>query len=151
VAAGAIGYYQFYVPSRYLPQGKFASLAVIPFECLCPDMDGEGFSRGLNEVLAAELSKLGGVQVISPGTVDRYRRRGVSMALMGRVLGLEVLVEGTVQKLGERLRITARLVDVHTGRVVWAETYDRPANDPGEAQRAVGEDVAAQAGKRLSR
>src|SRR5271157_1635477 len=117
----ALVYYQFYVPSRYLPGGS-AGLAVVPFECLCPGMDGAGFSRGFNEVLVADLSKLSGVQVISPSTVRRHQRMGVSMGLMGRLLGLEVLVEGTVQKLGERLRITARLVDVHTGRVIWAET-----------------------------
>lgn len=151
LAVGAFVYYQFYVPSRYLPKGnRSASLAVVPFECLCPGMDGEGFSQGFNEVLVADLSKLSGVQVISPSTVRRHQRMGVSMGLMGRLLGLEVLIEGTVQKLDERLRITARLVDVHTGRVIWAETYDERADDPGGAQEAVGRRVAAEAGKRLS-
>jgi TolB-like protein len=148
--AGAFVYYQFYVPSRYLPKGnRFASLAVVPFECLCPGMDGGRFSQGFNEVLVADLSKLSGVQVISPSTVRRHQRMGVSMGLMGRLLGLEVLVEGTVQKLDERLRITARLVDVHTGRVIWAETYDERADDPGGAQEAVGRAVTAEIGKRL--
>jgi len=151
LAAGAFVYYQFYVPSRYLPRGnRSASLAVVPFECLCPGMDGDRFSQGFNEVLVADLSKLSGVQVISPSTVRRYQRVRVSMALMGRLLGLEVLIEGTVQKLGERLRTTARLVDVHTGRVIWAETYDERVDDPGAAQEAVGRAVAAEVGKRLS-
>src|ERR1039457_3868520 len=133
LAAGAFVYYQFYVPSRYLPKGnRSASLAVVPFECLCPGMDGESFSQGFNEVLVADLSKLSGVQVIAPSTVRRHQRMGVSMGLMGRLLGLQVLSEGMVQKLDERLRITARLVDVHTGRVIWAETYDERADDPGE-------------------
>jgi DNA-binding winged helix-turn-helix (wHTH) protein/TolB-like protein len=151
LAAGAFVYYQFYVPSRYLPKGNgSASLAVVPFECLCPGMDGDRFSRGFNEVVVADLSKLNGVQVISPSTVRRYQRARVSMAMMGRLLGLEVLIEGTVQKLDERLRITARLVDVHTGRVIWSETYDERADDPGGAQEAVGRAVAAEVGKRLS-
>jgi TolB-like protein len=55
-----------------------------------------------------------------------------------------------VQKLGERLRFTARLVDVHTGRVIWSESYDERADDPGRAQDAVGRAVAAEVGKRLS-
>ena len=151
LAAGAFVYYQFYVPSRYLPKGnRSASLAVVPFECLCPGMDGESFSQGFNEVLVADLSKLSGVQVIAPSTVRRHQRMGVSMGLMGRLLGLQVLIEGTVQKLDGRLRITARLVDVHTGRVIWAETYDERADDPGGAQEAVGRAVAAEVGKRLS-
>ena len=89
LAAGAFVYYQFYVPSRYLPKGnRSASLAVVPFECLCPGMDGESFSQGFNEVLVADLSKLSGVQVIAPSTVRRHQRMGVSMGLMGRLLGL---------------------------------------------------------------
>jgi adenylate cyclase len=63
---------------------------------------------------------------------------------------LDVLVEGTVQKLDQRLRITARLVDVHTGRLVWAETYDARSDDPGAAQEVVAQAVAAEVGKRLS-
>jgi DNA-binding winged helix-turn-helix (wHTH) protein/TolB-like protein len=150
LVAGVV-YYQFYVSSRYLPKGGMsASLAVVPFECLCPGMDGDGFSRGFNEVLVADLSKLNGVQVISPSTVRRHQRMGVSMGLMGRLLGLEVLVEGTVQRLNERLRITARLVDVHTGRLIWAQTYDERADDPAGAQEVVAHAVAAEAGTRLT-
>jgi len=65
--------------------------------------------------------------VVSPSTVRRHQWLGISMGLMGRLLGLEVLVEGTVQQLGERLIVTARLVDVHTGKLIWAENYDYPA------------------------
>ncbi len=148
--AGAFVYYQFYVPSRYLPQGsRTAGLAVVPFECLCPGMDGGSFSQGFDEVLVADLSKLAGVQVVSQGTVRRHQRMGVSMGLMGRLLGLDVLIEGTIQKLDERLRITANLVDVHTGRVIWAETYDHRADDPGGAEEAVGRAVTAEVGKCL--
>ncbi len=150
LAAGLLIWYQFYVPSRYLSnRNGSVGLAVVPFECLCPGMDRDSFSEGFNEVLVAEMSKLRGVQVVSPSTVRRHKRLGVSMGLMGRLLGLEVLVEGSVQKLDERLRITARLVDVHTGRLIWAQTYDERANDPGAAQEAVGRAVAAEVGKRL--
>jgi TolB-like protein len=69
---------------------------------------------------------------------------------MGRLLGLDVLVEGTVQASGDQLRITTRLVDVRTGKVIWAETDDQRTGDPGEAQRAVASAVAAEVGKRLS-
>jgi DNA-binding winged helix-turn-helix (wHTH) protein/TolB-like protein len=148
---GAFVYWQFYVPSRFLPtEGTFASLAVAPFECLCPGVDGAALSQGFNEVLVSDLSKLNGVHVVSPGTVQRYQRAGISMPMMGRILGVEVLVEGTIQQMGERLRILVRLVDVHSGKLVWAETYEEEASDPGAAQRAIARAVVPEVGKRLA-
>lgn len=150
VAAGVLVYYQFYVSSRYLPISGGASLAVVPFTCLCPGMDGDRFAEGFSDVLVADLSKLSGVQVLSPSTVKRHQRVGVSMGLMGRLLGLDVLVEGTVQKLDKQLRIAVRLVDVHTGRVIWAENYDRAADDRGKAQTTAAHAITAEIGSRLT-
>jgi len=149
-AAAALIYYQFYVPSRYLPGGAMpASLAVIPFPCLCAGMDGDAFSQGLNEVLVADLAKLNAVQVVSPNTVRRHQQLGVSTGLMARLLDVAVLVEGTVQKREGGLRVTARLVDVHTGRLIWAETYDEPADPPGAAQDRLAQTIAREVGQRL--
>jgi DNA-binding winged helix-turn-helix (wHTH) protein/TolB-like protein len=151
VTLGGIIYWQFYVPSRYLPRGPgIASLAVVPFESLTYELDRSAFSRGLSDLLVADLSKLERVQVISPSTVRRYTWLGISTGFMGRLLGLEVLVEGTVQKVGERLTITARLVDVHTGRLIWAENYDYPAADLGQIQTEAAREVAAQVGAHLA-
>ena len=148
---GGVVYWQFYTPSRYLPQGPgIASLAVVPFESLTPEMDRSAVSRGLSDLLVADLSKLEGVQVVSPSTVRRHQRLGISMGLMGRLLGLEVLVEGTVQKVGERFIITARLVDVHTGKLIWAENYDYAAADWGQMQAEAATKVAAQVGAHLA-
>ena len=151
VALGGIVYWQFYVPSRYLPRGAgIASLAVVPFESLTPELDRSAVSRGLSDLLVADLSKLDRVQVISPSTVRRYTWLGISTGFMGRLLGLQVLVEGTVQKVGERLTITARLVDVHTGKLIWAENYDYPAADLGQIQTEAAREVAAQVGAHLA-
>lgn len=151
LAAGAFVYWQFYTPSRFLPgRGGFADLAVVPFESLSPGLDGAAFAPGLSELLVADLSKLDGVHVVSPSTVRRHQRLKISMGLMGRLLGLEVLVEGTVQQLGERLRITARLVDVHTGKLIWADSYDYPAADFGQVQGQVARAIAAQVGAHLA-
>jgi DNA-binding winged helix-turn-helix (wHTH) protein/TolB-like protein len=151
VALGGVAYWQFYTPSRFLPQGSgIASLAVVPFESLSYELDRSAFSRGLSDLLVADLSKLDGVQVISPSTVRRYTWLGISTGLMGRLLGLEVLVEGTAQKVGARLIITARLVDVHTGRLIWAEHYDYPAADLGQIQAEAAREVAAQVGAHLA-
>jgi DNA-binding winged helix-turn-helix (wHTH) protein/TolB-like protein len=151
VALGGIVYWQFYVPSRYLPQGPgIVSLAVVPFESLPPDLDRSAVSRGLSDLLVADLSKLEGVQVLSPSTVRRYTWLGISTGFMGRLLGLEVLVEGTVQKVGERLTITARLVDVHTGKLIWAESYDYPAAEWAQLQAEAARKVATQVGAHLA-
>ncbi|MGB7723901.1 MAG: hypothetical protein WBL65_28630, partial [Bryobacteraceae bacterium] len=150
-ALGGIVYWQFYVPSRYLPRGPgIASLAVVPFESLTDELDRSAFSPGLSDLLVADLSKLDRVQVISPSTVRRYTWLGISTGFMGRLLGLEVLVEGTVQKVGERVKVTARLVDVHTGRLIWADTYDYPAADLGQIQTEAAREVAAQVGAHLA-
>jgi len=100
---GGIVYWQFYAPSRYLPRVEgAASVAVIPFECLTPDLERAGFSEGFTEALVGEIAKLKSAQVISPSTVRRYRRVGIPTAVMARVLGLHVIVEGTAQTLGHK-------------------------------------------------
>jgi DNA-binding winged helix-turn-helix (wHTH) protein/TolB-like protein len=148
VAAGLI-WWQFYLPSRFVPSGQWARIATVPFACDCAGMDAEGFTRGLNEVLLAELTRVPGVQAISPSTVERYRRVGVSMALMGRLLAVDVLVEGTVQRLGEQIRVTARASDVHTGRVIWSGVVDQSASDLASAQQNVARAVASEAAHQL--
>jgi DNA-binding winged helix-turn-helix (wHTH) protein/TolB-like protein len=148
--AGLI-YWQFYVPSRFLKRGPgIAALAVVPFESLTAGLSPSGFAQGFTDSLVANLSKIDAVQVVSPSTVRRHQWVGISMGLMGRLLGLEVLVEGTVRKVGDRLRITARLVDVHTGKVIWSDTYDRPAGDPGQVESDVAAEVATQVGAHLA-
>ena len=156
VAAGALLvlailiYWQFYVPSRYLKAQGGASLAVVPFECLTSDLDRASFSQGLTELLVADLSKLDWLRVVAPSTVRRHQALRLSMGLMGRLLGLDVLVEGTAQKIGDGLRITARLVDVHTGKLIWAESYDYPGSDLGQIQTNAARTISAQVGAHLA-
>ena len=146
-AMGALIYWQFYRPSRYLPrQGRSASLAVVSFDCLSRDLDREGFCRGFTENLVSQITKLDSVQVISPSTVDRYRQLRIPTAFMSRLLGLEVVVEGTAQKVGPRVRVSVRLTDVHSGRLIWADGYDLAAGEDGAAVRG----IADQIGRRLS-
>ena len=148
--AGLI-YWQFYVPSRFLRHRPgIAALAVVPFEPLTGDMTRSGFAQGITDSLVSGISKLDSVQVVSPSTVRRHQRAGISMGLMGRLLGLDVLLEGSVRQTGDRLHINARLVDVHTGKVIWSEAYDRPAVDPGEVESQIAAEVAAQVGAHLA-
>ena len=138
--------WQFYSPSRYLPRGagEYAELAVVPLESLSPELDRAEFSEGFNGILAAEVSKLGAVHVISPSTVRHYQRSQIPVAVMARLLNLHAVLEGTVQKLGDELRVTVRLSDVHSGKLIWAESYDRPAADLGAVQRELAVTIAAE-------
>ena len=147
---GGVVYWQFYWPSRYLPRVEgAASLAVIPFECLTPDLERAAFSEGFTEALVGEIGKLKSAQVISPGTVQRYRRLGIPTAVMARLLGLHVIVEGTAQTFGPQIRLSVRLTDVHSGKLIWAEGYDVAA-DSSQAEVMVARAVAAEIGRRLS-
>ena len=148
---GAIVYWQFYSPSRFLPRvGAAASVAVIPFECLSPDLERAAFSEGFTEALAGEIAKLKFVQVTSPNTVQRYRRLRIPTAVMTRLLGLHVVLEGTAQTFGPQVRVSVRLTDVHSGKLIWANGYDVPTAEMNRAEVTTARDVAEQIGRRLS-
>jgi len=147
----AVVYWQFYRPSRFLSAGDgIANIAVIPFECLSPELDCGAFPHGLNDLLVADLAKTDGVHVLSPSTVRSYQRGRLSMPFMARLLGMDVMVDGTVQRAGERVRVTARLVDVHSAKLVWSDSYEYPAQQLAEAQELAARDIAAQVGAHLA-
>lgn len=151
-ALACLVYWQFYRPSRFLGGGqRLASLAVIPLETLSPEWESVALARGLSERLVVELAKPEKTYVVSPGTVRRYQWVGISPAMMGRMLGLDVLVEGAVQRAGGRVNVSARLVDVHSGTMIWAENFDRPSEGAAEAQTEMARLIAAQIGARLAR
>jgi DNA-binding winged helix-turn-helix (wHTH) protein/TolB-like protein len=144
-------YWQFYRPSRYLSSGEhIASIAVVPFECLSPELDCNAFPHGMTDLLVAHLSNLEDVHVLSPSTVTRYQNARLSTAFMARILGLDVMLEGTVQRTGDRVRITARLVDVHSAKLVWSDSYDYPVQQLAEAQDRAARDIVAQVGSHLA-
>lgn len=146
-----ITYWQFYRSSRYFPAlSGTASIAVLPFDRLNAGLDPEIFGRGLSDALATELSKLGRFQVLSPSTVRRYRRIGVPVAFMSRLLGLDAVIEGTAQRFGTMARISIRLSDAHSGKMIWAESYDVAADDPGVVEMTVARAAATQIGTRLA-
>ena len=147
----AVVYWQFYRPSRYLSSGgQIASIAVAPFECLSPELDCGAFPHGLTDLLVARLTKLDGVHVLSPSTVYRYQRARLSMPFMARLLGMDVMLEGTIQRVGDRVRITARLVDVHSAKLVWSDSYEYPIQQLEDAQSQAAREISAQVGVHLA-
>jgi DNA-binding winged helix-turn-helix (wHTH) protein/TolB-like protein len=146
----AFVWWQFYLPSRYLPPGeRMAQIAVLPFEVLTPASVQPAAIPTLNELVVASLVQRGGMRVISPTTVRRYQRFGIPSAVMARVLGLDVILEGTLQQANGQIRITARLADVHSGKLIWAETYALSAAEPETAYLEAAQGVAAAVSARL--
>lgn len=89
------------------------------------------------------------VQVVSPGTVRRYQKVHVPMVWMAHLLGLDVILEGAIEPLGDRTRVTARLGDVHSGKLIWAGNFDTPRGEFRDIQREVAKQIALQVGSRL--
>jgi adenylate cyclase len=115
--------------SAGLPLPDRPSLAVLPFTNLSKDPMQEYFSDGVTEDLITGLSKVSGLFVIARNSVFTYKGKPVKVREVGRDLGVRYVLEGGVQRVGSRVRITAQLVDATTGFHIWAERYDREVND----------------------
>lgn len=105
------------------------SIAVLPFVNMSGDPSQESFSDGITEDLITDLSNLKNLIVIARNSVFAYKGKPVKVQQVGRELGVHYVLEGSVRKSGERVRITAQLVDAATGHHLWAERYDRDLKD----------------------
>ena len=105
------------------------SIAVLPFDNLSGNKEQDYFADGFTEDLITLLSRVPRLRVIARNSTFHYKGRAVDIKEVGRKLGVQHLVEGSVQKAGGRLRITAQLIDAATGAHVWAERYDRELKD----------------------
>jgi serine/threonine-protein kinase len=105
------------------------AIAVLPFVNASPDPEAEYFSDGMTDELIDALTKVEGLRVASRTSVFALRRRESDVRTLGALLGVAVVLEGSVRKAGNRLRVTARLTDVTDGRHLWSERYDREAGD----------------------
>lgn len=105
------------------------SIAVLPFDNLGASEDQEYFSDGMTEDLITDLSQVSGLFVIARNTTFTYKGRAVNVQQVGQELGVRYVLEGSVRRSGERLRINAQLIDAHTGGHIWAERYDREMTD----------------------
>jgi adenylate cyclase len=121
-------------PARALEPMAKPSIAVLPFDNMSRDPDQGYFSDGITEDLITDLSKLSGLFVIARNSTFAYRGRPVKVQQVGRELGVRYVLEGSVRKAGDRVRITAQLVDTGTGHHVWADRYDRRVDDVFEVQ-----------------
>ena len=115
-------------------------IAVLPFANISADPEDEYFSDGMTEELISKLSRLHDLTVIARTSIMQYKETGKSIAEIGRELQVGTILEGSVRKAGDRLRITAQLVDVASQAHLWSEDYDRDLDrrvrDPERRRRA---------------
>jgi TolB-like protein/DNA-binding SARP family transcriptional activator/Flp pilus assembly protein TadD len=120
-----------------------ASIAVLPFDNRSGDPEREFFSEGITEDIITALSRFRGLFVIARNSSFAYRGRAVDIEQIGRDLGVHYLLQGSVRRASDTLRVTAEVVDAATGRQVWAEKYDRPAQDVFALQDEVAGTIVA--------
>jgi non-specific serine/threonine protein kinase len=119
------------------------SIAVLPFKNMSPDPENEWFSDGITEDIIAHISKIADLKVISRTSVMRYKNTEKSIPEIGRELGVGAILEGSVRRAGNRLRIVSQLIDTGTDGHIWAETYDREMDDVFDIQSTVAQKIAA--------
>jgi TolB-like protein/Tfp pilus assembly protein PilF len=119
------------------------SIAVLPFADLSPALDNQYFSDGLTEEVINALARVDGLQVAARTSTFALRGRGLSVREVGHALRVRTVMEGSVRKAGDRLRITATLVDVESGFQLWGETYDRAGGDVFAVQDELARAVVA--------
>ena len=127
-------------PSRTTPQ--ISALAVIPLENLSRDPEQEYFADGMTDALITDLAKMGSIRITSRASIMRYKGTKKGIKDIGRELNVDAIVEGTVLRSGDRVRITAQLIQVATDMHLWAEAYERDADEILNLQSEVTTDIA---------
>jgi adenylate cyclase len=133
------------------PNVAAASIAVLPFINMSGDPEQEFFSDGVSEDIITDLSKIGGLTVIARNSSFTYKGRSVDVRTIGRDLGVRSVLEGSIRRAGNRVRITAQLIDATTGAHLWADRYDRDLTGIFEVQDEVVERIVGALAVTLTR
>ena len=129
-------------PRPPAPPTGVRSIAVLPFHNMSADPENEYFSDGMTEEIITRLSKIRELKVASRSTVLRYKGSGIDPREVGRELGVGSVLEGSVRKVGNRVRITAQLINAADGFHLCSEVYDRNLDDVFKIQDEVSERIA---------
>jgi TolB-like protein len=125
------------------PAQKQISVAVLPFANLSRDLDQEFFSDGISEEITAALTQVRGLRVVGRASVFQVKGERKNLRDIGRNLGASHVIEGSVRRAGNRVRITAQLICVLDGAHLWAENYDRELTDVFAIQEDIAQAIAA--------
>jgi TolB-like protein/DNA-binding winged helix-turn-helix (wHTH) protein/Tfp pilus assembly protein PilF len=129
---------------------KIDSVAVLPLRNLSNDSEQEYFSEGMTDELIMDLARVAGLRVISHTSVERYRDAKRPLPDIARELGVAAVVEGTVMRSGDRVRITAQLIDARSDQHIWADSYERDFRDVLVLQDELSRKIASEIGSTLS-
>jgi serine/threonine-protein kinase len=125
------------------PASNLNSIAVLPFINLSSDAENEYFSDGLTEELTDVLARSGIVRVAARTSAFAFKGKGQDVGEIGARLHVDSVLEGSVRKSGQRLRITAQLIRISDGLHLWSQTYDRPADDIFAVQDDISQSILA--------
>jgi len=128
---------------RAQASGKHSSIAVLPFTNLSGDASKDYFSDGMSEELLNLLARVPGLQVAARTSAFAFKGRNVDIREVGKELGVETVLEGSVRQSGEQVRVTAQLIDTETGFHLWSETYDRKLQDIFAVQDEIAKAIVA--------
>src|ERR1700681_1113083 len=115
--------------NRIFSPHSLSSIAVLPFENLSNDPEQESFSDGMTETLITELTGIRALKVISRTSVMRYKKAHKPLKQIGNELGVDAVVEGSALRVGDRVRISAQLIEASSDHHLWASSYDRDFQD----------------------
>jgi TolB-like protein/Tfp pilus assembly protein PilF len=125
------------------------SVAVLPLENLSGNAEQDYFADGMTEALTTDLARMGSMQVISRSSTMQYKGANKPLPVIARELHADAIVEGSVQRFGNRVRVTAQLIRAATDKHLWAETYERDSRDILALQDDVASAIAQQIESRL--
>jgi serine/threonine-protein kinase len=149
VVAGVFAVGRWLRPGAAAPRHPRTAIAVLPFENLSAEGPNAYFAPGLHDELLTQLSKVAALTVISRTSVMGYAGTSKAIKLIGQELGVGTLVEGSVQVVGDRLRVNVQLIDAATDAHLWAEHYDRTLDDAFAIQSDVAQRIVAAVGVAL--
>lgn len=126
------------------------AIAVLPFANMSADPENEYFSDGMTEEIISAIAKIPGLQVASRSSCFAFKGKAVDTREVGEKLGVGSVLEGSVRKIGNRIRVTAQLVNAQSGHHLWSETYDRQLEDVFEIQEEISRAIVESLKLRLT-
>src|SRR5216117_4280349 len=126
------------------------SIAVLPFESLSDEKENAYFADGIQDDVLTNLSKIGDLKVISRTSVMPYRGKSSNVREIGKALGVAAILEGSVRRMGNRVRVNVQLINSDTDEHLWAEDYDRDLTDVFAIQTDLSQKIVRELQAKLS-
>jgi TolB-like protein/Tfp pilus assembly protein PilF len=147
IISGAAG---FFLLPRVSAHKVDKSIAVLPFESLSDDKENAYFADGIQDDVLTNLSKIGDLKVISRTSVMPYRGKASNVREIGKALGVGAILEGSVRRIGNRVRVNVQLINAENDEHIWAEDYDRELTDVFAIQTDLAQKIANELRAQLS-